>query len=205
MCYFFRRVDCEEICCQAKHDKRLGVRLPSMLNIESRVGCWIFWGVKWMIYLLLKKWKEKLWYIMHHKTVDSMNLQCLFKGAENSRLTVKFKVKWCFHLLMMILCLARGLRQMMLCLLREMMPSFVCYELFDPTFYRSIAGALQYLTWTRLDLAFAVNQVCQYMHFLRTIHLQAIKQILRYLTGIIDSWLWFTKGSQCLTALFDAD
>lgn len=39
------------------------------------------------------------------------------------------------------------------------------YELSYPTFYRSIVGAFQYLTWTRPDLAFSVNQVCQYMHF----------------------------------------
>ena len=75
----------------------------------------------------------------------------------------------------------------------------------NPTFYRSTVGALQYLTWTRPDLAFPVNQVCQYMHSPRTIHLQAVKRILRYLKGTIDSGLWFTKGSQCLTAWSDAD
>ncbi|CAN6551081.1 unnamed protein product [Malus baccata var. baccata] len=78
-------------------------------------------------------------------------------------------------------------------------------HLFDPTFYRSTVGALQYLTWTWPNLAFAVNQVCQYMHSPRTIHLQAVKQILRYLKGTIDSSLWFTKGLQYLTAWFDAD
>ncbi|XP_017189822.3 uncharacterized mitochondrial protein AtMg00810-like [Malus domestica] len=75
----------------------------------------------------------------------------------------------------------------------------------DPTSYRSTVGALQYLTWTRPDLAFAVNQVCQYMHSPRTIHLQAVKRILRYLKGTVDSRLWFTKGPQCLTAWSDAD
>ncbi|KAM0963906.1 hypothetical protein ACFX2A_023337 [Malus domestica] len=75
----------------------------------------------------------------------------------------------------------------------------------EPTFYRSTIGALQYLTWTRLDLAFAVNQVRQYMHAPRTIHLQAVKRILQYLKGSIDSGLWFTKGSQYLTAWSNAD
>ena len=34
----------------------------------------------------------------------------------------------------------------------------------DPTHYRSIAGALQYLTITRPDIAYAVQQVCLHMH-----------------------------------------
>lgn len=75
----------------------------------------------------------------------------------------------------------------------------------EPTAYSSIIGALQYLTWTRPDLAFAVNQVCQHMHSPRTIHLQAVKRILRYLKGSVDSGFWFIKGLQILTTWSDAD
>lgn len=42
--------------------------------------------------------------------------------------------------------------------------------------YRSIVGALQYVTLTGLDIAFAVNQVCQYMHEPRTSHWIAVKK-----------------------------
>jgi hypothetical protein len=34
----------------------------------------------------------------------------------------------------------------------------------DTTKYRSVVGALQYLTHTRPDLSFAINKVCQYLH-----------------------------------------
>jgi hypothetical protein len=51
----------------------------------------------------------------------------------------------------------------------------------DPTHYRNIAGALQYLTFTRLDIAYAVQQVYLYMHDPREPHLGAMKRILRYL------------------------
>ncbi|XP_023729895.1 uncharacterized mitochondrial protein AtMg00810-like [Lactuca sativa] len=34
----------------------------------------------------------------------------------------------------------------------------------DPTLYRSLAGALQYLTFTKPDITYAVQQICLYMH-----------------------------------------
>ncbi|CAL8169981.1 unnamed protein product [Prunus armeniaca] len=40
----------------------------------------------------------------------------------------------------------------------------------DPTEYHIIVGALQYLTLTHPDIAFAINQVCQFMHQPITVH-----------------------------------
>ncbi|CAN6722330.1 unnamed protein product [Malus baccata var. baccata] len=77
----------------------------------------------------------------------------------------------------------------------------------NPAEYRSLVGGLQYLTWSRPDLSFAVNLVCQFMHQPRESHLQAVKRILRYLKGTIDLGLWFPKCSKplSLSAFSDAD
>ncbi|XP_068344214.1 uncharacterized mitochondrial protein AtMg00810-like [Pyrus communis] len=75
----------------------------------------------------------------------------------------------------------------------------------NPTEYRSIVGGLQYLTWTRPDLAFVVNQICQFMLAPREQHLQAAKRVLRFLNGYISHGLWFTKGPVDLSAYSDAD
>ncbi|GKD87723.1 ribonuclease H-like domain-containing protein [Tanacetum coccineum] len=48
----------------------------------------------------------------------------------------------------------------------------------DPTLYRSLAGSLQYLTFTRPDLSYAVQQLCLYMHDPREPHLNAMKRVL---------------------------
>jgi hypothetical protein len=34
----------------------------------------------------------------------------------------------------------------------------------NPTRFRQIVGALQYLTFTRSDICFVINRVCQFMH-----------------------------------------
>ncbi|KAD3337525.1 hypothetical protein E3N88_33045 [Mikania micrantha] len=49
----------------------------------------------------------------------------------------------------------------------------------DPTNYRSIVGALQYLTITCPDIAYAVNQVIQFLQAPTTTHFQEVKRILR--------------------------
>jgi hypothetical protein len=51
----------------------------------------------------------------------------------------------------------------------------------DPTHFRSLAGALQYLTFTRPDIAYAVQQICLHMHDPQEPHLTAMKRTLRYL------------------------
>ncbi|GJT14532.1 ribonuclease H-like domain-containing protein [Tanacetum coccineum] len=50
----------------------------------------------------------------------------------------------------------------------------------DPTLYRGLAGALQYLTFTRPDISYAVQQICLHMHDPRDLHFTALKRILRY-------------------------
>lgn len=48
----------------------------------------------------------------------------------------------------------------------------------DASRYKSIVGALQYLTLTRPDIAFSVNKVCQFLHAPTTAHWGAVKRIL---------------------------
>ncbi|TQD92897.1 hypothetical protein C1H46_021377 [Malus baccata] len=75
----------------------------------------------------------------------------------------------------------------------------------DPTHYRNIVGALQYLTFTRPDIAYSVNQVCQFMHTPLDSHFVAVKRILRYLRGTIDWGVCFRPGSFDIRAYTDAD
>jgi histone deacetylase 1/2 len=76
----------------------------------------------------------------------------------------------------------------------------------DVTTYRSIVGALQYLTLTRLDLSYSVNKVCQFLHAPTTTHWTAVKRILRYVQGTVKLGLTFQKSaSSLLSAFSDAD
>jgi hypothetical protein len=75
----------------------------------------------------------------------------------------------------------------------------------DPHGYRSLVGALHYLTFTRPDISFSVHQVCQYMAAPTTTHLAAAKRILRYLRGTLHHGIAFTPGPLQLSAYTDAD
>ena len=57
----------------------------------------------------------------------------------------------------------------------------------DPTLYRSIVGAQQYVTITRPEICFSVNKVSQFMSKPSEQHWLAVKRILRNLKGTI-SW-----------------
>lgn len=63
----------------------------------------------------------------------------------------------------------------------------------DQTHYRSVVGALQYLTFTRPDLSFCVNFLCQFMHaptmgmHAPTMgHYKIVRRILRYISRMLD-------------------
>ncbi|XP_019200291.1 PREDICTED: uncharacterized protein LOC109193920 [Ipomoea nil] len=64
----------------------------------------------------------------------------------------------------------------------------------DPTQYRSLAGALQYLTITHPDLSFAVNQLCQHMHAPIVSHWEQLKRVLRYVKGTVSFGLRIRKS-----------
>ncbi|GKA07431.1 ribonuclease H-like domain-containing protein [Tanacetum coccineum] len=71
----------------------------------------------------------------------------------------------------------------------------------DPTLYRSLVGALQYLTFTRPDISYVVQHICLYMHDPRDPHFNALKLILRYVRGAIkrDLQLHVSYTSQLIT------
>ncbi|CAA7037247.1 unnamed protein product [Microthlaspi erraticum] len=76
----------------------------------------------------------------------------------------------------------------------------------DPKQYRQLVGSLQYLQFTRLDIAFAVNKLSQFMHCPTEDHWQAAKRILRYLARTPSHGIFFSSNNQLtLHAYSDAD
>ena len=75
----------------------------------------------------------------------------------------------------------------------------------DPHGYRSLVGALHYLTFTRPDISFSVHQVCQYMTAPTSTHLTAAKRVLRYIKGTLYHGIAFTPGPLSLSVFSNAD
>jgi hypothetical protein len=76
----------------------------------------------------------------------------------------------------------------------------------DASSYRSLVDTLQYLTMTRPDLAFAVQQACLHMHDPRAPHLSLLKRILRYVRGTTSLGLHLHPSPElAITAYSDAD
>ena len=79
-------------------------------------------------------------------------------------------------------------------------------EFENPTLYRSLAGALQYLTFTRPDISYVVQQICIHMHSPRVEHWNALKRIIRYIQGTSSYGLTLGKSTDSsLRAFTDAD
>ncbi|XP_055814466.1 uncharacterized mitochondrial protein AtMg00810-like [Solanum dulcamara] len=76
----------------------------------------------------------------------------------------------------------------------------------DPSLYRSLAGALQYLTFTRPDITYAVEQVYLFIHDPRDEHMHALKRIVRYLQGTLEYGLHlYSSSTTNLVSYTDAD
>ena len=76
----------------------------------------------------------------------------------------------------------------------------------NPTYFRSLADKLQYLTLTRPDIQFAVNYVCQKMHSPSVSDFNLLKRILRYLKGTLPMGINFTHDTDfTLRAYSDSD
>lgn len=50
----------------------------------------------------------------------------------------------------------------------------------------SLVAALEYLTFTRSNILYAVQQVCLHIHDPRVDHIQALKHIIRYIQGNLN-------------------
>ncbi|RVW89893.1 Retrovirus-related Pol polyprotein from transposon TNT 1-94 [Vitis vinifera] len=76
----------------------------------------------------------------------------------------------------------------------------------DPSLYRKLVGSLVYLTITRPDISFAVQQVNQFLQTPRHLHLAAVRRIIRYVQGTSTRGLFFPAGNSTrLAAYSDAD
>ena len=76
----------------------------------------------------------------------------------------------------------------------------------DPSLYRKLVGSLVYLTITRPDISFVVQQVSQFLQTPRHLHLAAVRRIIRYVQGTSTRGLFFPAGNSTrLAAYSDAD
>ncbi|RVW32960.1 Retrovirus-related Pol polyprotein from transposon RE1 [Vitis vinifera] len=76
----------------------------------------------------------------------------------------------------------------------------------DPSLYRKLVGSLVYLTITRPDISFAVQQVSQFLQTPRHLHLVVVRRIICYVQGTSTRGLFFPIGNSThLAAYSDAD
>ncbi|CAA7014904.1 unnamed protein product [Microthlaspi erraticum] len=79
-------------------------------------------------------------------------------------------------------------------------------KLEKPSEYRMVVGSLQYLAFSRPDIAYAVNRLSQFMHSPSETHWQAAKRVLRYLAGTSSHGIYLRADTPLnLHAYSDAD
>nr|GEU54117.1 retrovirus-related Pol polyprotein from transposon TNT 1-94 [Tanacetum cinerariifolium] len=72
----------------------------------------------------------------------------------------------------------------------------------DATEYRSMIGSLMYLTSSRLDIVHSTCLCARYQAKPTEKHLKEVKRIFRYLRGIVNTGLWYTKDSSFELTIF---
>ena len=76
----------------------------------------------------------------------------------------------------------------------------------DSKLYRGMIGSSLYLTVNRSDIIFSICMCARFQFNLKESHLNAVKRIFKYLKGIQNLGLWFSKQSSInLIGYSDAD
>ncbi|GKD63905.1 hypothetical protein Tco_1306013 [Tanacetum coccineum] len=76
----------------------------------------------------------------------------------------------------------------------------------DSTKYRGMIGSLLHSTASRPDIMFSVCLCARFQENPKTIHLEAVKRIFRYIRGTIHLGLWYPKGTGIKTMVYaDSD
>ncbi|KAL0453131.1 UNVERIFIED_CONTAM: Retrovirus-related Pol polyprotein from transposon RE1 [Sesamum latifolium] len=76
----------------------------------------------------------------------------------------------------------------------------------DQEKYHRLVGRLLYLSFTRPDISFGVQQLSQFVHSPRAIHMEAALHLVRYLKSCPESGLFFPVSTPfTLTGYCDAD
>ena len=58
-------------------------------------------------------------------------------------------------------------------------------------------GTLIYLTLIRLDISFAIGVMSRYIQNSKKPHLEAIRQILRYVKSTLNHGIMYKRGGKC--------
>jgi len=81
-----------------------------------------------------------------------------------------------------------------------------CSPSVNATLYRQLIGGLIYLTYTKLDIFYAISYLSRFMHEPKKAHWIMAKHILRYIHGTDDYGLEYKKNNKfILSRYIDAD